>query len=70
MLLLKSRHQAIIMAAADPLPPEKRQAFFDRAVGELQQRRFCSTAGLADSDITDAIERALRGLQYSASTFP
>jgi hypothetical protein len=27
MLLLKSRHQAIIMAAADPLPPEKRQAF-------------------------------------------
>jgi hypothetical protein len=38
--------------------------------GELQRRQFCSTGGLADGDITDAIERALRGLQYSESTFP
>ena len=58
------------MAAADQPPQEKRQTFFDRAVGELQQRQFCSTAGLSDSDIADAIDRALRGLQYSRSTFP
>ena len=70
MLLLKSRHQVMIEQAAIRLPTEKQSAFFDRVTGQLQRQQFSSTGGLADSDVTDAIERALRGLQYSASTFP
>ena len=70
MLLLKPRHRVMIEQAAIRLPTEKQSAFFDRVTGELQRRQFCSTGGLADGDITDAIERALRGLQYSESTFP
>ena len=70
MLLLKPRHRVMIEQAAIRLPTEKQSAFFDRVTGPLQRQQFSSTGGLADSDITDAIERALRGLQYSASTFP
>jgi hypothetical protein len=70
MLLLKPRHRVMIEQAAIRLPTEKQSAFFDRATGELQRRQFCSTGGLTDSDIADAIERALRGLQYSGSTLP
>ena len=69
MLALKPRHRVMNEQAAIRLPTEKQSAFFDRVTGELQ-RRPCSTGGLADGDITDAIERALRGLQYSESTFP
>jgi hypothetical protein len=60
----------MIEQAAIRLPTEKQSAFFDRVTGQLQRQQFCSTGGLADSDITDAIERALRGLQYSGITFP
>ena len=70
MLLLKPRHRVMIEQAAIRLPIEKQSAFFDRVTGQLQRQQFSSTGGLADSDVTDAIERALRGLQYSASTFP
>jgi hypothetical protein len=70
VLALKPRHRVMIEQAAIRLPTEKQSAFFDRATGELQRRQFCSTGGLTDSDIADAIERTLRGLQYSESTFP
>ena len=70
MLLLKPRHQVMIAQAAIRLPTEKQSAFFDRVTGQLQRQQFSSTGGLADSDVTDAIERALRGLQYSGITFP
>ena len=70
MLALKPSHRVMIEQAAIRLPAEKQSAFFDRVAGELQRRQFCSTGSLADSDITDAIERALRGLQYSESIFP
>jgi hypothetical protein len=60
----------MIEQAAIRLPIEKQSAFFDRVTGQLQRQRFSSTGGLADSDVTDAIERALRGLQYSGTTFP
>jgi hypothetical protein len=70
MLLLKPRHQVMIEQAAVRLPTEKQSALFDRVTGELQRRQFCSTGGLTDSDIADAIERGLRGLQYSGATFP
>ena len=70
VLALKPRHRVMIEQAAIRLPIEKQSAFFDRVAGELQRRQFCSTGSLADSDITDAIERALRGLQYSESIFP
>jgi hypothetical protein len=58
------------MATAKQLPAEKQSTFLDRVFGELQRRQFGSTANAADGDITEAIERALRGLQYSANTFP
>ena len=70
MLLLKTRHRVMIEQAAIRLPIEKQSAFFDRVAGQLQRQQFSSTGGLADNDITDAIERALRGLHYSGSTFP
>ena len=70
MLLLKPRHQVMIEQAAIRLPTEKQSAFFDRVTGQLQRQQFSSTGGLADSDVTDAIERALRRLQYSGTTFP
>ena len=70
MLLLKPRHQVMIEQAAVRLPTEKHSAFFDRVTGQLQRQQFSSTGRLADGDVTDAIERALRGLQYSRSTFP
>ena len=70
MLLLKPRHQVMIERAAVRLPTEKQSAFFDRVTGQLQRQQFSSTGGLADGDVTDAIERALRGLQYSGITFP
>ena len=70
MLLLKPRHQVMIEQAAVRLPTEKQSAFFDRVTGQLQRQQSSSTGGLADGDVTDAIERALRGLQYSKSTFP
>jgi hypothetical protein len=70
MLLLKPRHRVMIEQAAIRLPTEKHSAFFDRVTGQLQQQQFSSTGGLADGDISDAIERALRGLQYSGTTFP
>jgi hypothetical protein len=60
----------MIEQAAIRLPIEKQSAFFDRVTGQLQRQQFSSTGGLADSDVTDAIERALRGLQYSGTTFP
>ena len=60
----------MIEQAAIRLPIEKQSAFFDRVAGQLQRQQFSSTGGLADSDVTDAIERALRGLQYSGTTFP
>ena len=59
----------MIEQAAIGLPTEKQSAFFDRVTGQLQRQQFSSTGGLADGDITDAIERALRGLQYSRRTF-
>jgi hypothetical protein len=65
MLALKPRHRVMIEQAAIGLPIEKQSAFFDRATGELQRRQFSSTGALADSDIADAIERALRGLIHS-----
>jgi hypothetical protein len=70
MLLLKPRHQVMIEQAAVRLPTEKQSAFFDRVTGQLQRQQLSSTGGLADGDVTDAIERALRGLQYSGITFP
>ena len=69
MLLLKPRHQVMIERAAVRLPTEKQSAFFDRVTGQLQRQQFSSTGSLADGDVTDAIERALRGLQYSGITF-
>jgi hypothetical protein len=60
----------MIEQAAIRLPTEKQSAFFDRVTGELQRRQFCSTDAVRDSDITDAIEQTLRGLQYSRSNFP
>jgi len=65
MLLLKPRHQVMIERAAVRLPTAKQSAFFDRVTGQLQRQQSSSTGGLADGDVTDAIERALRGLQYS-----
>ena len=53
----------MIEQAAIRLPIEKQSAFFDRVTGQLQRQQFSSTGGLTDSDIGDAIERALRGLQ-------
>ena len=70
MLLLKPRHRVMIEQAAIRLPTEKQSAFFDRVTGQLQRQQFSSTGSLADGDVTDAIERALRGLQYSGITFP
>jgi len=64
MLTLKPRHQAIIAAAADRLPAEKRVTFLDRIKGQLQLRGFRST----DADLDDAMRRALVGLiQNSAA---
>ena len=60
----------MIERAAVRLPTAKQSAFFDRVTGQLQRQQSSSTGGLADGDVTDAIERALRGLQYSRSTFP
>jgi hypothetical protein len=70
MLFLKPRHQVMIEQAAVRLPTEKQSAFFDRVTGQLQRQQPSSTGGLADGDVTDAIERALRGLQYSGIIFP
>ena len=60
----------MIEQAAIRSPTEKQSAFFDRVTGQLQRQQFSSTGRLADGDVTDAIERALRGLQYSGITFP
>ena len=60
MLLLKPRHRVIIEQAAIRLPTEKQSAFFDRVTGQLRRQQFSSSGGLADSDVTDAIERAYR----------
>ena len=68
MLALKPRHRVMIEQAAIRLPTEKQSAFFDRVTGQLQRQQFSSTGGLADSDISDAVEKALRGLiQNSAA---
>jgi len=50
----------MIEQAAIRSPTEKQSAFFDRVTGQLQLQQFSSTGGLADSDVTDAIERAYR----------
>ena len=60
MLLLKTRHRVMIEQAAIRLPTEKQSAFFDRVTGQLRRQQFSSSGGLADSDVTDAIERAYR----------
>ena len=60
MLLLKPRHRVMIEQAASRLPTEKQSAFFDRVTGQLRRQQFSSSGGLADSDVTDAIERAYR----------
>ena len=67
MLLLKPRHQVMIERAAVRLPTEKQSAFFDRVTGQLQRQQFSSTGGLTDSDIGDAIEKALRGLIHNSA---
>jgi len=60
LLLLKPRHRVMIEQAAIRLPTEKQSAFFDRVTGQLRRQQFSSSGGLADSDVTDAIERAYR----------
>jgi len=65
VLALKPRHRVMIEQAAIRLPTEKQSAFFDRVTGQLQRQQFSSTGGLADSDISDAIEKALRGLIHN-----
>jgi len=68
---LTPRHQAVILTVTNRLPEEKRAVFVEHVIAQLQRHQTRSTAsGLADDDVTDAIERALRGLQYSRSTFP
>jgi len=60
LLLLKPHHRVMIEQAAILLPTEKQSAFFDRVTGQLRRQQFSSSGGLADSDVTDAIERAYR----------
>jgi hypothetical protein len=67
MLLLKPRHQVMIEQAAIRLPTEKQSAFFDRVIGQLQRQQLSSTGGLTDSDISDAIEKTLRGLIHDSA---
>jgi len=63
MLTLKPLHQAIIAAAADRLPAEKRATFLDRIKGQLQLRGFRFT----DADLDDAVRRALQGLVQNST---
>ena len=67
MLLLKPRHRVMIEQAAIRLPTEKQSVFFDHVTGQLQRQQFSSTGGLIDSDIGDAIEKALRGLIHNSA---
>jgi hypothetical protein len=63
MLELKPRHQAIIAAAGDRLPPEKRATFLDRVAGRLRMLGYRFT----DADLDDAVRTALTGLIQSAA---
>jgi hypothetical protein len=69
MLLLKSRHRAIVVAAADRLPDEKRRAFIDRLASRLRLRQYQSTGDtISDRDLVDEIQWALRGLIWATVT--
>jgi len=69
MLLLKPRHRAIVVAAADRLPDEKRRAFIDRLASRLRLRQYQSTGDtISDGDLVDEIQRALRGLIWATVT--
>jgi hypothetical protein len=69
VLLLKPRHRAIVVAAADRLPDEKRRAFIDRLSGRLRLRQYQSTSdAIGDADLVDEIQRTLRGLIWATVT--
>jgi hypothetical protein len=57
MLALKPRHQAIIAAAAEWIPPEKRTVFLERVAVRLRLRGFRFT----NADLDDAVRHALQG---------
>jgi hypothetical protein len=55
---LKNRQLALVAAAAEKLPAEKRRTFVDRVIGRLQLYGFrCS-----DDDLGKIIHQALVGL--------
>jgi hypothetical protein len=62
MFALKGRQLAIVMAAADKLPDEKRATFLDRIKGRLQLYGFYS-----DDDLDIAVRQALVGLVQNSA---
>jgi hypothetical protein len=57
MVSLSSRQLAIVMTAARPLPPERRDIFLQRVGAMLKLKgRF------SDADVADVAELALSGL--------
>jgi hypothetical protein len=58
MSALKGHRLAIVMAAADKLPAEKRPVFFDRVAARLRVQGFRFT----DADLHDAVRHALQGV--------
>ena len=56
MLALKGHRLAIVMAAADTLPVEKRPVFLDRVAARLRLHGF----RFADADLDDAVRQALQ----------
>jgi len=58
LLALKSHQIAIVAAAADKLPTEKRSVFLQRVAGQLQLRG----SRASDDDLGKMIHRAMSGL--------
>jgi hypothetical protein len=58
MLPLKGYRLAIVMAAADKLPDEKREVFLDRVAGRLRLHGF----RISDADLDITVRQALQGL--------
>jgi hypothetical protein len=67
MIALSDRQLEIVMAAATPLPPEKRSLLLERVAAHLQLYGRRGGRGFGDVDVGLAISAALRGLVQSAA---
>jgi hypothetical protein len=66
MIALTDQQLEIVMAAATPLPPEKRALLLERLAAHLQLYGRRGGRGFGDVDVGLALSAALRGLVQSA----